>query len=86
MNDLRSGGDVEATGGDTLVERAIAWGVPVRGYNYGSITSNREWGHPFDPNTDFGLYFVDLVKDPTLARIPTAEVAAYQEIIRTVGT
>jgi beta-glucosidase/6-phospho-beta-glucosidase/beta-galactosidase/ABC-type amino acid transport substrate-binding protein len=69
------------------VEDAIAKGVPVAGYNFWSITSNREWGHPFDPNTDFGLYFVDLDKDPHLRRVPTAEVAVYQDIIRagTVG-
>lgn len=66
------------------VERAISDGVPVRGYNFWSITSNREWGHPFDPNTDFGLYFVDLDKDPSLTRVATSEVAAYQEIIRSV--
>ena len=48
------------------VERAIEDGVPVKGYNFWSITSNREWGHAFDPNTDFGLYFVDLDKDPEL--------------------
>ena len=63
------------------VERAISHGVPVKGYNFWSITSNREWGHAFDPNTDFGLYFVDLDKDPDLKRVPTAEVAVYQEII-----
>jgi beta-glucosidase/6-phospho-beta-glucosidase/beta-galactosidase len=66
------------------VERAISHGVPVKGYNFWSITSNREWGHPFDPNTDFGLYFVDLDKDPALKRVPTDEVAVYQEIIRSV--
>lgn len=66
------------------VERAIAHGVPVKGYNFWSITSNREWGHPFDPNTDFGLYFVDLDKDPDLTRVPTDEVATFQEIIRSV--
>lgn len=64
------------------VERALAKGVPVIGYNFWSITSNREWGHSFDPNTDFGLYFVDLDKDPELKRVPTDEVAVYQEIIR----
>jgi beta-glucosidase/6-phospho-beta-glucosidase/beta-galactosidase len=64
------------------VEDAIAKGVPVAGYNFWSITSNREWGHPFDPNTDFGLYFVDLDKDPHLRRVPTPEVGIYQEIIR----
>jgi beta-glucosidase/6-phospho-beta-glucosidase/beta-galactosidase/ABC-type amino acid transport substrate-binding protein len=66
------------------VERAIAKGVPVKGYNFWSITSNREWGHAFDPNTDFGLYFVDLDKDPELKRVATAEVEVYREIIRSV--
>jgi beta-glucosidase/6-phospho-beta-glucosidase/beta-galactosidase/ABC-type amino acid transport substrate-binding protein len=68
------------------VERALHHGVPVKGYNFWSITSNREWGHPFDPNTDFGLYFVDLDKDPTLQRIPTAEVETYREIIRAASS
>lgn len=64
------------------VEEAIAKGVPVKGYNFWSITSNREWGHPFDPNTDFGLYFVDLDKDPDLQRVPTTEVEIYRDFIR----
>ena len=64
------------------VERAIQHGVPVAGYNFWSITSNREWGHPFDPNTDFGLFFVDLDKDPALRRVATTEVEVYREIIR----
>lgn len=67
------------------VERAIGHGVPVKGYNFWSITSNREWGHAFDPNTDFGLYFVDLDKDPSLARVATGEVGVYREIIRSVA-
>lgn len=67
------------------VERAINKGVPVKGYNFWSITSNREWGHPFDPNTDFGLYFVDLDKDPELRRVASDEVEVYREIIRSVG-
>ncbi len=66
------------------VERAIRKGVPVMGYNFWSITSNREWGHAFDPNTDFGLYFVDLDKDPALNRVATDEVEIYREIIRSV--
>lgn len=65
----------------TEVLHAIDKGVPVRAYNWWSITSNREWGHPFDPNTDFGLYFVDLDKDPELKRVPTAEAKLYSEII-----
>lgn len=65
------------------VAKAIASGVPVRAYNWWSITSNREWGHPFDPNTDFGLYFVDLDNDPALIRQPTPEAALYTHIIAT---
>ena len=64
------------------VERAIGRGVPVKAYNYWSITSNREWGHAFDPNTDFGLCFVDLDKDPDLKRVETGEVGVYRELIR----
>ncbi len=63
------------------VEKAIASGVPVRAYNWWSITSNREWGHPFDPNTDFGLRFVDLDKDPALTRQPTPEAALLRKMI-----
>ena len=62
------------------VENAIDDGVPVRAYNYWSITSNREWGHAFDPNTDFGLYFVDLDKDAGLKRVPTAEVELLKRV------
>jgi beta-glucosidase/6-phospho-beta-glucosidase/beta-galactosidase/ABC-type amino acid transport substrate-binding protein len=64
------------------VERALAKGVPVKAYNYWSITSNREWGHAFDPNTDFGLYFVDLDRDAHLQRDRTEEVGIYRELIR----
>ncbi len=63
------------------VEKALHKGVPVKGYNFWSITSNREWGHAFDPNTDFGLYFVDLDKDQALSRIASDEVVLYQELI-----
>jgi len=63
------------------VEKAIGLGVPVTGYNFWSITSNREWGHAFDPNTDFGLYFVDLDKDTDLRRVATAEAELYRQII-----
>lgn len=67
-----------------VVERAVSEGVPVKGFNCWSITSNREWGHPFDPNTDFGLYFVDLDKDPALVRKPTPEVAMISEIAKQI--
>ncbi|WP_353568566.1 family 1 glycosylhydrolase [Haloferula sargassicola] len=63
------------------VELAIEEGVPVKAYNWWSVTSNREWGHAFDPNTDFGLYFVDLDKDPELERRATPEVERYRQWI-----
>ncbi|WP_035608629.1 family 1 glycosylhydrolase [Haloferula sp. BvORR071] len=63
------------------VERALKKGVPVKAYNYWSITSNREWGHAFDPNTDFGLYFVDLDKDGELKRRETSEVGLLRDLI-----
>ena len=67
------------------VAKAIKAGVPVRAYNWWSITSNREWGHPFDPNTDFGLHFVDLDGDPALTRRASPEAALYGSIIRGAG-
>jgi beta-glucosidase/6-phospho-beta-glucosidase/beta-galactosidase/ABC-type amino acid transport substrate-binding protein len=63
------------------VLNAISEGVPVRAYNWWSVTSNREWGHPFDPNTDFGLFFVDLDHDPQLKRQPSADAQLYAELI-----
>ncbi len=67
------------------VALALKKGVPVRAYNWWSVTSNREWGHPFDPNTDFGLHFVDLDKDPSLERRPTPEAKLFAEVIRRSG-
>jgi beta-glucosidase len=64
------------------VEKAIAKGVPVRAYNWWSITSNREWGHPFDLNTDFGLHYIDLDNDPLLTRHPTPEAELLKKIIQ----
>ena len=63
------------------VSKAIEKNIPVRAYNWWSITSNREWGHPFDPNTDFGLHFVDLDNDPSLTRQPMPEAKLYAQII-----
>lgn len=67
------------------VANAIKAGVPVRAYNWWSVTSNREWGHPFDPNTDFGLHFVDLDHDAALMRKPTPEAKLYAAIIAESG-
>ncbi|MGH2460730.1 MAG: family 1 glycosylhydrolase [Chloroflexota bacterium] len=63
------------------IARARADGVDVRGYNVWSITSNREWGLPFDLRSDFGLYRIDLDRDPALTRRETAAAAVYRGII-----
>ncbi|MGH7727665.1 MAG: family 1 glycosylhydrolase [Vulcanimicrobiaceae bacterium] len=63
------------------VERALAGGVPLVAYLCWSITSNREWGLPFDDNSDFGLFHIDLDRDPSLARVPTAAATRYAQLI-----
>ena len=60
---------------------AKADGVPLAGYLCWTITSNREWGLPFVPGSDFGLYHVALDDDPSLARVPTSSAAVYEELI-----
>jgi beta-glucosidase/6-phospho-beta-glucosidase/beta-galactosidase/ABC-type amino acid transport substrate-binding protein len=67
------------------VQRVAAEGVKVAGYVCWSITSNREWGHPFGMSSDFGLYHIDLDTDPELKRKATGEVEVYREIIRNRG-
>jgi beta-glucosidase len=63
-------------------QRARADGVNVIGYMVWSLTDNFEWG-TYAPR--FGLYTVNVLKDPSLRRIPTAAVPAYKEIIRNNG-
>ncbi len=65
----------------TEVRKAVARGVPVEGYLCWSITSNREWGLPFDDGSDFGLYHIDLDGDPELKRVPTDASRAYAALI-----
>ena len=64
------------------VKKAIKEGINVKAYLLWSLTSNREWGHKFDHNTDFGLYFVDLDNDPDLKRQPSPEVSFYRDYIQ----
>ncbi|QKG24637.1 beta-glucosidase [Actinomadura verrucosospora] len=64
------------------VQRAMADGVKVIGYNYWSLTDNYEWGS-YRPR--FGLYTVDALTDPSLARRPTDAVATYRSIIANRG-
>jgi Glycosyl hydrolase family 1 len=63
------------------VRRAVERGAPVDAYLCWSITSNREWGLPFDDGSDFGLYHIDLDTDPKLKRTPTESSCAYAELI-----
>ncbi|HKW45049.1 MAG TPA: family 1 glycosylhydrolase, partial [Candidatus Eremiobacteraceae bacterium] len=63
------------------IQRAVADGVPVKAYLCWSITSNREWGLPFDDNSDFGLYHIDLDHDPALKRVATPAAQTYRAII-----
>jgi beta-glucosidase/6-phospho-beta-glucosidase/beta-galactosidase len=64
------------------VTRARRLGIPVHAYICWSITSNREWGLPFGPASDFGLFHIDLDQDPQLKRVPTSSAELYQRIIR----
>ena len=64
------------------VQKAIAAGAPIAGYLCWSITSNREWGLPFGPESDFGLFHVDLDGDPDLKRVPTPAAELFREIVR----
>ncbi|KAA0919279.1 family 1 glycosylhydrolase [Dietzia sp. ANT_WB102] len=60
------------------LQRAVADGYPVIGYNHWSLVDNYEWG---DYSARFGLYRVDVLGDPTLTRRPTSGVEAYRDII-----
>lgn len=64
------------------IQKARRAGIPVMGLNYWSLTDNYEWGS-YTPR--FGLYTVNVKTDPTLRRIPTPAVAAYQSIIANNG-
>lgn len=63
------------------VRKAVARGAPVDAYLCWSITSNREWGLPFDDGSDFGLYHIDLDTDPALTRKPTDSSRTYAALI-----
>jgi beta-glucosidase/6-phospho-beta-glucosidase/beta-galactosidase len=67
--------------------RAVAAdGVPLVGYIFWSVTSNREWGLAFGPGNDFGLFRVDLDGDPTLRRCPTPAAIELRNLIRAGGS
>jgi beta-glucosidase len=58
------------------VARAIAAGVPVRGYFVWSLLDNFEWAHGYSKR--FGLVYVDY---PTLERVPKASYRWYRSFI-----
>jgi beta-glucosidase len=58
------------------VSRAIAAGVPVRGYFVWSLLDNFEWG--FGYSKRFGLVHVDY---PTLERVPKDSFRWYRDHI-----
>jgi hypothetical protein len=60
-------------------------GVKVIGYLAWSLTTNREWGLPSGPASDFGLYHIDLDGDPNLTRQATPAATAYAALIRRGG-
>ncbi|MDN5724113.1 MAG: family 1 glycosylhydrolase, partial [Corynebacterium sp.] len=64
------------------LQRAVADGYPVIGYNHWSLVDNYEWG---DYSPRFGLYQVDVLSDPALERRPTSGVDAYREVISNGG-
>jgi beta-glucosidase/6-phospho-beta-glucosidase/beta-galactosidase/ABC-type amino acid transport substrate-binding protein len=63
------------------VQRARSQGMNVKGYICWSITSNREWGLKFGKGSDFGLFHIDLDKDPALIRQATPAVKTYRDLI-----
>ncbi|MCC6174125.1 MAG: family 1 glycosylhydrolase [Chloroflexi bacterium] len=64
------------------IQRARRDGVHTIGYLAWSLTTNREWGLPAGPAADFGLYHIDLDRDPHLTRHPTPATLAYSTIVR----
>jgi beta-glucosidase len=58
------------------MHRAIAEGVPIRGYFLWSLMDNFEWIFGF--NKRFGLYRVDF---ETQARVPKLSAAFYRDVL-----
>ena len=63
------------------VERAVAEGVPVRGYFHWSLLDNFEWAEGYAPR--FGLFRVERDKD--LTRQATPAVETFREVARRLG-
>ena len=61
---------------ECAVGKAVADGVPVRGYFVWSLLDNFEWSHGYSKR--FGIVYVDY---PTLERVPKDSFAWYQNLI-----
>jgi beta-glucosidase len=61
----------------TQLHRAVAEGVPVKGYFLWSLLDNFEWADGYDKR--FGIIFVDFV---TQKRTPKLSATFYKEVIR----
>lgn len=64
-----------------IIRRAISEGIKVRGYFCWSITTNREWGLKLGPDSDFGLYKIELDTNPHLCRVASAASSTLKKII-----
>jgi beta-glucosidase/6-phospho-beta-glucosidase/beta-galactosidase/ABC-type amino acid transport substrate-binding protein len=71
------------------VQRAFRDKLNVEMYLYWSLTTNVEWGFPIGPNTDFGLFQIDLKKKKHeygyQKRIATSDCRVYKDIIEKRG-
>jgi beta-glucosidase len=59
-----------------IAERAIAKGIPLRGYFAWSLLDNFEWAHGYEKR--FGLYWVDYA---TQARLPKDSAFWYRDVV-----
>jgi beta-glucosidase len=62
----------------TQLHRAVAEGVPVKGYFLWSLLDNYEWADGYEKR--FGINYVDFA---TQKRTPKLSAAFYKEVIRT---
>ena len=63
------------------IRRAVAEGVPVRGYFVWSLLDNFEWTHGYSQR--FGIVYVDY---ETLERVPKASFYWYRDLIAAAST
>ena len=64
------------------IRRARQRGIPIIGMLDWSLTDNYDWGS-YRPR--FGLYSVDVVRDPSLTRVPTDAVETYRNVIESTS-